>query len=168
MWLFHDLGGQLRPKVQGAPERCDTRTLIKILVQNRPSPAVGERDPFNWFKELQTAANAWHHLPPESEISEDDVWRDLDTMERVAKYLDLAPAFIEHIRRAKEEVWAQKNAHEISVKDPMERPANPQDKSGPCPLCGSPTKARRSRKTGELYFGCTNYPNCTFKGCRSH
>jgi hypothetical protein len=33
----------------------------------------------------------------------------------------------------------------------------------------SPTVARRSRKTSELYFGCGGFlRGCRFKGCRSH
>ena len=38
----------------------------------------------------------------------------------------------------------------------MERPDFRGEKTGPCPLCGYPVVvARKSRKTGELYFGCT-------------
>jgi len=40
--------------------------------------------------------------------------------------------------------------------------------AGVCPLCGNPLKIRKSRLTGELYEGCTNYPNCRYKGNRSH
>lgn len=34
--------------------------------------------------------------------------------------------------------------------------------SGTCPRCGSPLKWRRARLTGELYRGCTNYPECKY------
>ena len=58
--------------------------------------------------------------------------------------------------------------------NPMDRPNFHQQKTGPCPKCGYPeVVARKSRKTGELYFGC-NRPKqgrnkgCNFKGCRSH
>jgi hypothetical protein len=37
------------------------------------------------------------------------------------------------------------------------------------PESGAPTQARKSKITGELYWGCTNYPGgCRFKGDRSH
>ena len=49
------------------------------------------------MKELQTALNFWHHLQPESEVPESDIWRDLDTLERVAKYLRLDPEFVESV-----------------------------------------------------------------------
>lgn len=39
---------------------------------------------------------------------------------------------------------------------------------GPCPLCGHPVKIRKSKVTGELYEGCTNFPVCRYKGNRSH
>ncbi len=54
------------------------------------------------------------------------------------------------------------------LKDPRQRPTDIREKGGPCPKCGSPTKVRRAKKTGELYFGCTNYPDCNFNGTRSY
>jgi len=59
-------------------------------------------------------------------------------------------------------------------KDPMSRPECAGEETGPCPVCGYPkVVARKSRKTGELYFGCAapKYGpkrGCNFKGCRSH
>jgi ssDNA-binding Zn-finger/Zn-ribbon topoisomerase 1 len=35
-----------------------------------------------------------------------------------------------------------------------------------CPICGSPTVGRKSRKTGRLYFGCQNFATCKFNGRR--
>jgi hypothetical protein len=109
MWLFHELGLHLKPKVKDAPEKCDTRTLLRILAQERPSINFGERDPFNWLKELQATANFWHHLTPESDIPEDDLWRDLDTMERVAKHLGLGNKFIEEVQGVKDRIWGEKS-----------------------------------------------------------
>jgi len=63
---------------------------------------------------------------------------------------------------------------EIIKKDPMSRPDYAGEETGPCPVCGhSILIARKSRKTGELYFGCAapKYGpkrGCNFKGCRSH
>jgi len=60
------------------------------------------------------------------------------------------------------------------MKNPMDRPAMRGEKAGPCPNCGYPeVVARKSRKTGELYFGSARpkqgrYKGCNFKGCRSH
>ncbi len=34
--------------------------------------------------------------------------------------------------------------------------------SGICPECGKPTKQMTSKKTGKIYYGCTNYPDCHF------
>jgi DNA-3-methyladenine glycosylase I len=58
--------------------------------------------------------------------------------------------------------------------NPMQRPTEWKEKGGPCPICRWPeTRARRSRTTGELYFGCARPKRgprggCPFKGCRSH
>ena len=58
--------------------------------------------------------------------------------------------------------------------NPVETPASWKQKGGPCPICKWPeTVARRSRTTGELYFGCARPKRgpkggCPFKGCRSH
>lgn len=35
--------------------------------------------------------------------------------------------------------------------------------AGKCPKCGSPLKWRKARRTGELYRGCTNYPQCRWQ-----
>jgi prevent-host-death family protein len=59
-------------------------------------------------------------------------------------------------------------------KDPMDRPRHRGEKGPPCPKCGwSETVGRKSRVTGELYFGCARPKRgpkggCNFKGCRSH
>lgn len=50
------------------------------------------------------------------------------------------------------------------------KPPNQRIKNsvGLCPVCGHPLVIRKSKKTGELYKGCTNFPNCKYKGNRSH
>ncbi len=60
------------------------------------------------------------------------------------------------------------------LKNPMDRPDYRKEKGGPCPNCRwHETVARKSRTTGELYFGCSRpkkgrAEGCNFKGCRSH
>jgi len=48
------------------------------------------------------------------------------------------------------------------------KPVRRGEKGPPCRKCGSPTVGRMSNLTDELYFGCTNYPDCNFTGGRSH
>lgn len=62
-----------------------------------------------------------------------------------------------------------------NIKDPFSRPVFSGEKaSGSCPICGYPVVvAKRSYKTGELYFRCAstkkdNGRSCNFKGCRSY
>ena len=60
-------------------------------------------------------------------------------------------------------------APDISAQENPEIPSRKRgDIVGLCPRCGYPVKIRESRKTGELYEGCTNYPACSYKGNRSH
>lgn len=62
-----------------------------------------------------------------------------------------------------------------NIKDPFSRPGFSGEKaSGSCPMCGYPVVvAKRSYKTGELYFRCASAKkddgrSCGFKGCRSY
>ncbi len=62
-----------------------------------------------------------------------------------------------------------------STKTPYSRPDFRGERAtGPCPDCGYPyVYARRSFRTGELYFCCGstkmyNPKKCNFKGCRSY
>lgn len=56
-------------------------------------------------------------------------------------------------------------------KGPMDTP-DYQGQIGPyCPKCEKRgikvrTKGRAQKGTGKLYFGCPNYPDCNFNGCR--
>jgi hypothetical protein len=117
MWLFHDLGDHLRSIRRDAPKDWDTRALFRDVVENRQPKFLGGRNPFNWLKELQTTLNFWHHLQVASDVPEDDVWRDLDTLERVAWYLGLDSAFVESVRNVKERIRVE---HEIREKEPSQ------------------------------------------------
>jgi len=104
MWLFHELGECLRSKHQNAPKDWDTRALFRDVVENHQSTFLGGRNPFNWLKELQTTLNFWFHLQVASDVPEGDVWRDLDTLERVAGYLDLDSAFVDSVHNVKDRI----------------------------------------------------------------
>jgi len=107
MWLFHELGECLRSKRQNAPKDWDTRALFRDVVENHQSTFFGGRNPFNWLKELQTTLNFWFHLQIASDVPEDDVWRDLDTLERVAGYLGLDSAFVDSVHNVKNRIPAR-------------------------------------------------------------
>lgn len=116
MWLFHEFGRHLLSTTHNPPEECDARSLLKVVVENH-QPRFGGRNPFNWLKELQTALNFWYHLRPESDIPEDDIWRDLDTLERVARFLGLDPLFVESICGVKDRIRVER---EIQGKEPSQ------------------------------------------------
>jgi len=46
--------------------------------------------------------------------------------------------------------WLQRNTVQIQPKRGTY--------AGKCPSCGSPLKWRKAKRTGELYRGCTNFP----------
>ena len=76
-------------------------------------------------------------------------------------------------KASKEEVSGPSAATISMAQNANDRPSFWKEKGPACPLCGAPTVGRRSRKTGELYFGCTRPKRgakggCPFKGCRSH
>jgi hypothetical protein len=104
MWLFHELGRGLRSSKPDAPEGSDAGTLLKTVIEEHQPRFLRGRNPFNWLKELQTTLNFWHHLQPESEVPESDIWRDLDTLDRVAKYLGLDPEFVDSIHGVSERI----------------------------------------------------------------
>lgn len=108
-WLLHDLGRCLKSIMPSTPESCDTRGLLWVVVRDQQPRLTGGRNPFNWLKELQATSNFWAHLQPGSDVPEDDVWRDLDTLERVAKYLGLDPEFVDNVHEVKERIRAGKS-----------------------------------------------------------
>ena len=113
MWLFHELGEHLRSIRRDTPEESDVRSLLRGVVENHQPGFFAGRNPFNWLKELQTTLNFWHHLQPASDVSEDDVWRDLDTLERVAKYLGLDSAFVDLVHGVKDRIRAEHQIQDI-------------------------------------------------------
>ncbi len=53
-------------------------------------------------------------------------------------------------------------------KPATEQPEFRGEGGGPCPRCGAATIGKHSRRTGQLYFGCSKGPHaCSFKGPES-
>lgn len=106
MWLYQELGRHLRTVAAiKTSDAGDTRDLVRQVIQyhqNQPYKPIAGRNPFNWLKELQSTLNFWHHLHPESLVAPDDIWRDLDTLERVAIHLGLDADFISNVHEVKE------------------------------------------------------------------
>jgi hypothetical protein len=108
MWLFQEFGRHLKScSTYEAASGTDTRTLLKQAIQDykrQPYGVTGGRNPLNWLKELSSTLNFWFHLQPGSIVPRDDIWRDLDTLDRVATYLGLDQEFLTDVRQVKEQM----------------------------------------------------------------
>lgn len=86
--------------------QLDLAALLRVLDQNwyeiggrRSLPPAAR----NWVKESQTIRNRWAHAPA-SGIPHGDLYRDLDTIERLVSVMGAGDVDINSIREAKEKV----------------------------------------------------------------
>ena len=89
-------------------EQLDLAALLRILDQNWHEIVVTHSLPVavrNWVKEAQTLRNRWAHAPTQG-IPNEDVYRDLDTIERLSQALGASDTDLEPLRRNKSEVMA--------------------------------------------------------------
>ena len=83
----------------------DLAALLRILDQNwyhissELKLTIEDR---NFVKEMQTVRNRWAHISSEG-FSEDDIYRDLDTLERFVCVIDADADFISEIKNSKRE-----------------------------------------------------------------
>ena len=81
----------------------DTAGLLKVLDQNwyGISSQMGfTREDRNFVKEMQTVRNRWAHANVEG-FPIDDIYRDLDTIQRFAGIIGADDAFIQDVRKTK-------------------------------------------------------------------
>lgn len=81
-------------------EQLDLAALLRILDQNWHEIAVNRAMPVavrNWLKEAQTIRNRWAHAPAQG-IPHEDIYRDLDTIERLAQALGASDSDIARLR----------------------------------------------------------------------
>lgn len=86
-------------------EDLDLAGSLRVLDQNWHDINTSRRLPFearNWLKEAQSIRNRWAHLPPGG-LKPEDVYRDLDTIERLAQALGAPVDTLERFRRTKTE-----------------------------------------------------------------
>ncbi len=94
-WLFQKLGEHLAKIAEDPPPGADTRKLLKHIIDNHQPTFSNGRNPFNWLKELNSTLNFWAHLDPTADLTEDEIWRDLHTLELVSRHLNLPVEFVD-------------------------------------------------------------------------
>lgn len=87
----------------------DLAALLRILdknwynVSNELKLTIEDR---NFVKEMQTVRNRWAHISSEG-FSDDDIYRDLDTLERFARVINADAEFIAEIKNSKRELLSK-------------------------------------------------------------
>ena len=107
-------------------EALDVAALLRVFDQNwhllsrDENMAVSDR---NYLKEMQTVRNRWAH-PPSVGIQTDDAYRDLDTMQRFAKFIGAEDTLLDAMAETKRELLAGRTAEPSPPVHP-----HPQDES---------------------------------------
>ncbi len=96
---------QRKVKQKGTPSlsSLDLAALLRVLDKNWhhiSSKMDLDLEARNYVKEMQTVRNRWAHADAKG-FSPDDVYRDLDTLERLALLIKAKETFIREIRSAK-------------------------------------------------------------------
>lgn len=89
-------------------DQLDLAALLRILDQNWYEISLHRSIPVavrNWVKEAQTIRNRWAHAPTQG-IPNEDIYRDLDTIERLALALGAPDSDLEPLRGMKAAVMA--------------------------------------------------------------
>ncbi|MFQ6614341.1 MAG: Swt1 family HEPN domain-containing protein, partial [Fidelibacterota bacterium] len=84
-------------------EELDLAALLRVLDQNwhRISEEKGlTTEDRHFVKEMQTIRNRWAHKGS-NEFSTDDIYRDLDTLQRFAMVIEVGDIFIQKVREKK-------------------------------------------------------------------
>lgn len=128
----------------------------------------------NFVKEMRTVRNRWSHQSAVPDYTPDDVYRDLDTLERFLAVVEAESdlqekaraerlAIIAEILKAHSYSVAEQTASEEAAAAPVstsEKPATPS-----CPICGNAMILRTARTgsyAGNQFWGCSEW---SVNGC---
>ncbi|MBL1431142.1 MAG: hypothetical protein COA60_010035 [Robiginitomaculum sp.] len=141
--VFPNLSHQQQRLELSDLSQLDFSTLLRVLDQNWIGLANKQllplREGRNWIKELQTVRNNWAHRSV-TPVKPNDLYRDLDTLERVLKLLKASNETMQKIAIAKEATVQQmikasdsldaakasKNKQQINVHQRYEETSFPQ------------------------------------------
>lgn len=105
----------------------DLAALLRVLDQNWfeiSHKASLPRDARNWVKEMQSIRNRWAHSTGNS-AAPDDLYRDLDTLQRLLEIIGADQGLIEQVREQKRSCYAPPPA---PVQSSNDQPRLPQAK----------------------------------------
>lgn len=157
----------------------DLSALLHTLDNNWPSLEdtfhfdLGAR---NFVKEMRAVRNRWSHMPAVSDLVPDDVYRDLDTLERFLTIVETPNDVLGKVREQRLAVaMAMIKAYSVEVSNQtvvktIELPkasteqiattAEPEPVSPSCPVCGSQMALRTARAgpyAGNHFWGCREW-----------
>ncbi|MGB5158897.1 SNF2-related protein [Desulfobacterium sp. N47] len=110
----------------------DLAALLRVLDQNwyQISNKLGlTSESLHFVKEMQTIRNRWAHATAEG-FPLDDVYRDLDTLQRFAAVIGADDTFIQEVRSSKAAILAKET--ELSTKGAIITPKLSQTTNGNC------------------------------------
>lgn len=158
-------------------DQLDLASLLQTLDNNWHSlDGIHEFPPgsLNFVKEMRAVRNRWSHQPAVSDRSPDDVYRDLDTLERFLAVIEAENDFQAKVREERLAIIAEiLKAHSYGVPlqtEPAEAPTSQDPTSAkpatpPCPICGNATILRTARTgpyAGNQFWGCSEW---SVNGC---
>ncbi|MDD3847155.1 MAG: Swt1 family HEPN domain-containing protein [Syntrophorhabdaceae bacterium] len=110
----------------------DLKALLRVLERNW-SPIRGVKQiPYNalhYVKEMSEVRNRWAHMTTE-EVPPDDIYRDLDTLQRFASAIEAGPEYINNIKKAKEGVFPKLMPSDLTSKGKIETVPTPSSPPG--------------------------------------
>ena len=150
----------------------DLAALLHTLDNNWRSIDDNHQFPpgaLNYVKEMRTVRNRWSHVSADPEYIADDVYRDLDTLERFLSVVGAGKYLVEKVRTERLALAAEiLKVHSPTGYDQMESSVSsagqaqiPEEPASPsCPVCGN-AMVRRTARTGPYagnqFWGCSDW-----------
>ena len=104
----------------------DLSGLLRVLDQNwyQVSTSLGlTSEDRHFVKEMQTVRNRWAHATTEGQ-SLDDIYRDLDTLQRFSVVIGADEKLIQELRSTKSTLLATETQHQAHAMSPLTAPEN--------------------------------------------
>ncbi|NLD05060.1 MAG: DEAD/DEAH box helicase [Synergistaceae bacterium] len=113
-------------------DALDLAALLRVLDQNWyqiSSKLSLTSESRNFAKEMQTIRNRWAHTTTEG-FPIDDVYRDLDTLQRFASVIEANETLIQEVQFLKTAFLIKKTESSLKIDDPNLKPSHSNEESG--------------------------------------